>query len=642
MERKLAAILAADVVGYSRLMEQDEATTFERLRGHRRELFQPEIARYNGRIFKLMGDGLMAEFGSVVDAVECAVALQRGMAERNAGAPEGQRIDVRIGVNLGDVIIEDQDRHGDGINIAARLQALAEPGGICVSRTVYNHVKSKLAPAFEPMGEHRVKNLAEPLAVYRIRTDATPAGPAGLIGPASTTPQRSRVYFVATALLLAAAAVLWHVWPSALPPRDRAAVAVLPLESMGADPMTVRLADGLTEDIITDLARFQDLDVIARNSVLPYRGKPVDIRQVARELNVAYVLEGSIQRRGDQIRVTAQLIDAGTTAQLWSERWDRPIADSFAVQTELAEQVAGRLGSVNGTDAITAAEIRKAKRRAPASLTAYDYYRVAVEAKGRFTRESIFSGIDLATKAIALDPDFGRAYAVRARLRYNTTHYGADFETAMQAMEADARRAVDLDPNDPEARGALAWYLTIRGRFAESEAELRAALQANPANVSVLIFAAAGLAADGHPEEGAALADKVLRLDPRASSGTLNTIKDAYFFSRRFNDAVAVISRIPEKARSRGSRLLLTLSYALLGLREEAARARSELQAVYPSISAELLLNQDWAFARPQEEKLFVDGFRVARVNLCASDADLAKVPHPKRLPDCLTQVPIR
>ncbi len=634
--RHLAAILAADVVGYSRLMERDEAGTFTRLRAHRLELFEPEINKHHGRVFKLMGDGLLAEFGSVVDAVECAVALQRGMAERNNGVAPDQRIDLRIGVNLGDVIVEGEDRHGEGVNIAARLQQLAQPRGVCVARSVYNQVKNKLDLQFESLGEQQVKNIAEPVAVYRVLFDGSVARPRALIWLANFR-RRSRIPIaLAVLLLIGGGAAGWYALAPESPRAGKPAIAVLPFDNLSGDQATGRLADGITEDIITDLARFGDVDVIARESTLVYKDMAVDVREVGRDLKVGYVLDGSIQRQADQIRITAQFVDADTGANLWSARWDRPAEETFAVQTEIAEEVAGVLGSVNGLESVNAAELRKVKGRPPASLTAYDNYLLAVEAKGQVTKEAIFSGIDYATTAITLDPAFARAYAVRARLHYNMIHYGVDYETVMRAMETDARRAVELAPNDAEARAALAWFLTNSRRLAESENEIRAALQVNPANVNVLILAAAILAGNGKSEEAVQLADKVLRIDPRASSGSLNTIKDAYFLARRFEDTVAVISRIPEDARSRGSRLYLTFSYALLGHREEAERARAELLAKYPTMSAELLLNTGWAFARPEDEMLFLDGFRATQLPVCGADADLAKMKNPRRLPECV------
>ena len=324
MERKLAAILAADVVGYSRLMEQDEARTFERLKAHRIELVEPEIKEHRGCVFKLMGDGILAEFGSVVDAVECAVDIQRGMAERNTGVPEDQRIDVRIGVNLGEVIVEGADRHGEGVNIAARLQQLADPGGICVSGKVANEVEKKLAFGFEPMGAQKVKNISEPIPVYRVRLDGARArsGASPRIRPdgLGEAGRRGDGYRRRRRRVL--------VWPPAVAvPLGSAthapSIAVLPFDDLSPDKSLGYLGDGVSEDIITMLSRFPDLSVIARNSSFVYKGKPVDIRQVGRELNVGYALEGSVRKEADQIRIIAQLIDAQTGKHVWAERYDK-------------------------------------------------------------------------------------------------------------------------------------------------------------------------------------------------------------------------------------------------------------------------------------------------------------------------------
>lgn len=353
-------------------------------------------------------------------------------------------------------------------------------------------------------------------------------------------------------------------------------------------------------------------------------------------MNVRYFVEGSIQQQSEQIRVRAQLVDVATGGILWSERWDRPAEDVFAIQSEVATQIAATLGGMGGSAAITAEEMRKAKRRPPASLTAYDQYLLANDGRSLFTKESVSRGLEAATKAITLDPNLGRAYVARAWLNYIATHYGAEFETAMQAMEADARRALSLDPQDAEARAALAHYLTCRGHFQESEAHIRAALQANPANAEVLVVAAMVQAGNGRPEEAAELADRVLRLDPWMTAENLNAIKDAFFFVGRFEDVIAVISRIPRDARSRGARLLLTLSHALLGHTSQGARARADLLEHHPAISAELLLNEDWVFARQDEEKLFLAGFRAASLPVCAADADLTHLPNPRRLPECM------
>ena len=390
-ERKLAAILAADVVGYSRLMGADEAGTHARLKAHRKEFIEPAIAEYHGRVVKLTGDGALVEFGSAVDAVECAVAIQRGMAEREAGAPEDRRLRFRIGINIGDIILEEGDIYGDGVNVAARLEGLAEPGGICVARSVYNQVKGKqLEVAFVASGPQQVKNIAEPVETYRVALDGVApapaaARPAAAGGRLPAPAPRSTRWLVPALGALSAIAVLggaWHFWPAAPPPDGRPGIAVLPFDNLGGDEATGRLADGITEDIITDLARFRDLDVIARNSTAVYAGKPVDVRQVGKDLNVGYVLEGSIQRQDDSVRVTGQLIDAETGAHVWSERWDRPADDIFAVQTEVAEKVAATLGGDLTMGQITRAELQRAKRLRPNDLTAYDYFQLGKEFEG--------------------------------------------------------------------------------------------------------------------------------------------------------------------------------------------------------------------------------------------------------------------
>jgi TolB-like protein/class 3 adenylate cyclase len=348
MERRLSAILAADVVGYSTLMEQDKAGTFDRLRAHRKELFEPEIEKHHGRIFKLTGDGLFAEFTSVVDAVECAVSLQRGLAERNANVAGDQRMYVRIGINLGEVIVEGDDRLGEGVNIAARLEQLAEPGGICVSGKVSKEVEKKLAFAFEPMGEQKVKNIAEPVQVYKVKLEGPKVRP---------RPRRARkmplgvlaASTIASLIILAVGFSAWR-WlsPSVAPLSEKASIAVLPFENIGNDPKWDRFADGITEDIVTDLSLSKDLFVVARNSTYAYKGKPADVRNIGRNLDVRYVLEGSIQPLGDRIRVTAQLIDTRTGGHVWSDRYDRPATDLFNVQSDLTGKIAATLTGYEG------------------------------------------------------------------------------------------------------------------------------------------------------------------------------------------------------------------------------------------------------------------------------------------------------
>ena len=385
MDRKLAAILAADVVGYSALMERDEKGTHERLTAGRKELFEPEIARHHGRVFKLMGDGMLAEFGWVVDAVECAVSLQRGLAERNANVPEDQRIQVRIGINLGEVIVEGDDRYGEGVNIAARLEQLADPGGICVSGKVAKEVEKKLAFGFEPMGEQQVKNIAEPVQAFRVRLDGMPVKRMAPVSPKRALPWAAAV----------AASCCWpevrgsrcgHRLPTApvapcAGPAPEPAVAtgppvadgkpslvVLPFANLSDDKEQGYLADGITEDLTTELARVPGLFVVSRNAAFTYKGKAMQPAQIAKELGVRYILEGSTRRVGDDMRINAQLIDAQSGGHVWAERFDGPWADVFALQDKVVGQVAAalKLRLVSGASGNRPA--------APSNPAAYDAY----------------------------------------------------------------------------------------------------------------------------------------------------------------------------------------------------------------------------------------------------------------------------
>jgi TolB-like protein/class 3 adenylate cyclase len=460
-ERRLAAILAADVVGYSRLVEKDEAGTLTALRKLRTETIDPLIARHKGRVVKRTGDGAIVEFGSVVDAVSCAVAVQKETAAAQTGVAADRRIVFRIGVNLGDVVVEGDDLMGDGVNVAARIEQLCDPGGVPLSGTAYDQLRGKLGLPLDFSGEQKVKNIAEPVRTYRVRL----AG--GSIPWRLRFRQHRRGIARAAAafvVLAIAGGVAWWLWPTEKA-NAKPAIAVLPFESYGAEGQVSRLADGITEDIITDLARFRILDVIARNSTEVYKERQVDIRQIGRELDVDYVLEGSIQQQGDDIRTTAQLIDARSGKHVWSDRWDRPAEDIFAVQSEISETIAGVLGS----NLITRTEFERASRLRPNDLQAYQYFLMGHEIKRHPTRETIPKGIEYMNKAIALDPSFARAYNHRAWLNYIWLSYsGDDADTLLASFIADAEKAAQLDPQYGEGLSTLAFARLIHGRFAEA------------------------------------------------------------------------------------------------------------------------------------------------------------------------------
>ena len=544
-DRKLAAILAADVVGYSRLVGNDEAGTIARLKALRQKLIEPLITEYHGRVVKLMGDGALVEFASAVDAVECAVAIQKGVAEREAAVPEDRQLAFRIGINVGDIIVEDGDILGDGVNVAARLEGLAEPGGICIARNVWNQVKAKLGLPFEPMGEHKVKNIAEPVTVYRVNLNV----PDRASGRRPVWTQR-RWQAVAAALVLLLVLGAGSAWyklrplleamsaggtvvqaaaaKPALPLPEKPSIAVLPFENLSGDPKQERLAGGLTEDVITDLSRFRELFVIARNSTEVYKGKPVDIRQVARDLGVQYVLEGSLQIDGDRVRITAQLIDATTGSHVWAERYDRPLDDLFAVQDEVTQTIAASLGGMHGVVADAGRNV--ARRKPPENLQAYDDYLLGIEYKHRYTEADNQNAKQLLKKAIDIDPGFARAYIGLAMA------YSVDIDNGWSSSRRETlddwlkvlQTALVLDPSDGEVHMMLGVYYQYIGDLAHCLAEKEKAISLNPNDADVLIDAAWAMPWFGKPEKAAELADRAVRINPnypdwynRACSGIL-------------------------------------------------------------------------------------------------------------------------
>jgi TolB-like protein len=400
--RRLAAILAADVAGYSRLMGADEEGTLERLKALRRELLDPKIAEHKGRIVKTTGDGLLVEFASVVDAVRCAVEVQQAMPERNTGVAADSRIELRIGINLGDVIVEGDDLYGDGVNIAARLEALADAGGVFVSNTVHDHVRDRLPCVFEDLGEQQVKNIARPVRVYRVRA-GTAKRPST---PAST----------------------------ALPLPDKPSIAVLPFDNLSGDPEQEYFADGMVEEIITALSRIRWLFVIARNSTFTYKGRAVDVKEVGRELGVRYVLEGSVRKAGTQVRITGQLIDALTGTHLWADRFDGSLEDVFDLQDKVAVSVAGVIEPT-----LQRAEMRRSAERATIDLTAYELYLRALAVFYPVTKERVFDALRLFEQAIAIDRHYGPALARAAICQYQLVNYGLAEEP-----ETTRRKAIDL------------------------------------------------------------------------------------------------------------------------------------------------------------------------------------------------------
>ncbi len=631
MDRKLSAILAADVVGYSALMERDESGTFERLRARRKELFEPEIARHHGQIFKLMGDGMLAEFGSVVDAVECAVSLQRGLAERNAAVPEDQRIRVRIGINLGEVIVEGEDRYGEGVNVAARLQQLADPGGICVSGKVTREVEKKLAFGFEPMGEQKVKNIVEPVQAFRVILEGRAAR-----RPARSSPPRW-VWAAAAlpVLILFLAGAVWQFWPTAIE-SGKPSVAVLPFDNYGGDEATGRLADGLTEDIITDLAGFPEFQVIARNSTEQYRDKPAGPREVGKALGAGFVVEGSIQRQSERVRITAQLIDAKTGKHLWSQRWDRPDEDLFAIQIEISEQISNRLGG--GAGLVQEAGRITAHRKPPENLNAYELYLLGTEKLEQVNQADVEEAVRLLTRAVELDPGLARAWVELSHSHGVLTGFGVEPEKNRALSAEAAERAVQLDPRDAEAHAVYAIILGDRGEIERAKAEFDTALRLAPGQFEVLTFYIDWASTFGGPERTAELVDKAISLNPGFPMWSARIFTHAYFMAGRYEDALRMLDRLTPENYGRKHWVMRSGALAALGRTEEAKVSVTDGLKRFPNLTVEGFVNIP-GFNEAERQRL-IETMRLVGFPDCAKAEELAKIEKPLRLPECTSPQP--
>jgi adenylate cyclase len=482
-ERRLAAILAADVVGYSHLMERDERGTLARLKAFRGELVEPLVAGHRGRVVKLMGDGILCEFASAVDAVECAVAIQDGMAGRERDLPEEERVRLRVGINLGDVIVEpDGDLYGDGVNIAARLEQLAPPGGTVLSGTAFDQVEGKLDLAFEPLGEQRVKNIERPVRAYRV-------GP----GPATAPAWRARA------------------GPPAGPER-RPALAVLPFTNMSRDPEQDYFADGLTEDLITALSAWRSFPVIARNSTFTYKGRAVRVQQVAEELGARYVLEGSVRRAGGRVRVTAQLIDAETGHHVWADKFDRTLDDIFEVQDEITRKIATILAPE-----MAIAERKRAGLKRPEDLTAWDLHLRGMAELQKETCEGNAAARALFERAVERESGYGEAWAglAHTHLRDIGGCCTGSRERSLAAAFEAARRAVELDEGSALAHFILSGAYVWREDLETGLAELERALELNPYHAHAQMALGNRLDLVGRAEEGVAQMERSLDLNPR-------------------------------------------------------------------------------------------------------------------------------
>jgi TolB-like protein/class 3 adenylate cyclase len=634
VQRRLAAILAADVVGYSRLVEGDEIGTLAAIRQLRADVIEPLLSSYHGRLVKLIGDGVIAEFGSVVDAVHCAVALQERSAIAQADVPAERRIVFRIGVNLGDVVVEGEDLLGDAVNIAARLEQLCPPAGVLVSGTAYDQLQGKLDFPLDDAGAHQVKNIARPVRTYRVRMDR-------LKYPVRKSARGGRLVLAVLpigALLLAliGGAGWWFqhastqiaVAPLTGPP----SVAVLPFTNLSGDAATGRLADGLTEDIITDLARYRDLEVIASNSVAAYAGKSVDVRQVGRDLNVRYAIEGSVQHEGDAIRITAQLLDAATGIHLWADRWDRPAGDIFKVQTEISNEITSRLGGSKG--AVPEAERAVGRRTLPQDLTAYELYLRGRESLQRYTQKDIKEAIDLFKQALERDPKLVRAWVelAAAYTSLEGPQHAAHGPLGLEAIE----HAIELDPMDAEAHAHFGLILAGRGELRRGEEEFETALRLNPGSADIMTLYAGWSPTFDKAERGAEYADRVMRLNPNYPVWAGRNLRYAYFIVGRYEDALHIMERQPIETYTNFDLIIRAAINAALHRPEEAKIWVAKALEKQPGLTVQgLLSTPGWG---DKERVRMLETMRQAGFPLCASAQDLAGISKPMILPECLTQ----
>ncbi|SHL33291.1 adenylate cyclase [Bradyrhizobium lablabi] len=583
VERRLAAILAADVAGYSRLTGLDEEGTHVRLRERLRGLADPKISEHRGKVVKHTGDGVLAEFGSVVDAVRCAIEVQRGMAEQNATMPQVKRIEFRIGIHVGDIIVDDNDIFGDGVNIAARLEGIAEPGGVCISDDAQRQVRGKVDFAFEDMGPQNLKNIVEPMRAWRLRMNASGSAAAPIEPPVEST--------------------------QALALPDKPSIAVLPFQNMSGDPEQEYFADGMVEEIITALSRFKWLFVIARNSSFTFKGQAVDVKEVGRRLGVRYVLEGSVRKASGKVRISGQLIDAVTGTHIWADRFERDLTDIFALQDEVTVAVVSAI-----QPKLLQTEIALAARRRPENLTAYDLYLRAMPQFYLATREGLAEAIKLAHRALELDPRFGLVAALAGVCHMQSVLWGYAIDPKFERNEAVRllRLALSLDDNDPDILALAAVISSFMVGDCESEIEWAdRAVALNPNSFLAWgcrgqVYRIAGL-----PEEAVRSFEHAIRMspvDPRLHL-TFAGMGTAFIELRRFNEAIVAGKKaLRQNPSFSAAYRCLASAFAHLGRDAEAREAAARLLEVDRAFTI-----SEWTARGGQSNsKLLIEGLRKA------------------------------
>jgi adenylate cyclase len=599
VKRKLTAILSADVKGYSRLMGEDEEATVRTLNAYK-EVMANLIQQHHGRVVDAPGDNVLAEFASVVDAVRCAVEIQKELKARNTDLPENRRMEFRIGVNLGDVIEDGEQILGDGVNIAARLESLAEAGGVCISGTVYDHVKNKLPLGYEYRGEQTVKNIAEPVRVYKVLMEPESAGK--LIGEKKAKPrqwQRAALIVGTFLIVIVAFVIVYHFYfrpastievaskeKMALPLPDGPSIAVLPFVNMSEDPKQDFLADAITEEIITALSKVPNLFVIARNSTFTYKGKAVKVKQVSEELGVRYVLEGSVQRSGNRVRITAQLIDALTGHHLWAERYERDLKDIFALQDEITLKILTAIQmKLTGEDQSSIAE---KYFRGKQSLDCWLKIMEGLKYTDRFNIADNNLSRRLAEEAIAMCPEVPAAYYLLAGVHmidYFLRSTKSPQESIEKALEM-IQKALILDESYGQARGLLGHIYTAKREYEKGIAEGARAAALNPGDSTVIAYYATSLGFAGRSEEAIPLFQKAIRLNPFGPIWVNQNFGNALQMTERFEEAVSAYKKVIQRAPNYiWGHLMLAATYSKMGREKGAREEAAEVLRINPKFS---------------------------------------------------------
>jgi adenylate cyclase len=549
VERRLAAILAADVAGYSRLMGADEEATLATLKACRHGLIDPKIAEYRGRIVKTTGDGVLVEFPSAVDAVCCAIEIQRAMAARNTAIPEDRRVEFRIGINVGDIIVDEGDIYGDGVNIAARVESLASPGEICLSENAYQQIKGKLAFDVSDLGEQHLKNIAQPVRVYGVRLDGT------LERPALVLP-------------------------------DKPSIAVLPFQNMSGDPEQEYFADGISEDIITGLSKLRWFFVIARNSSFTYKGKAVDVKRVSRELGVRYILEGSVRKSGNRVRITSQLVDATTGNHLWAERYDGDLTDIFTLQDEITRKVVAAI-----EPKLLEAEGIRSQSRSSEDLGAWEMVIQANSLFWRFTKGDTEHAIAMLNRTVERFPDYAPAHSMLAFMLLVSRHLALGMihaDPQMKRAASLAARAAELDVSDPWAHVALGYVAMMMRRADEAALEFQRALNLNPNFAAAHGYLSWALAFDGKSDRAIAHSEEAIRTSPHDPQNAIFTSAQAiaHYMAGRYFEAIAASRKVLQlRAGMLPGMRIYVASLAQAGQTDEARAILERIKEVHPALS---------------------------------------------------------